>query len=165
MISNTYRHSTQWVAASPIMYAWHTRGFMRAKSVRPELKNWVNVQVGRHSENTVLYLRTTHHPNEVLLLPYREVNKDLTPVGKPKITSCDIHSSCYVETCSKDKSIGVCVVVGDTYIRLHPVLVIFLQWMVPGVKLSTIKMNGPATDSASWGIIDRLDVREGTSAK
>ena len=60
----------------------------------------------------------------------------------------------------------MCVVVGDTYIRLHPVLVIFLQWMVPGVKLSTIRLNGPATDSASWGIIDRSYVRGGrTSAR
>lgn len=46
-----------------------------------------------------------------------------------------------------------CVVIANSAFAIHPVTVVFAQWLVPGVPFAVIEKSGPVTNSASWGLV------------
>ena len=122
--------------------------------VGPVVQNWVYAHLPVKGGRTVLYVPVSHPPTTVLLLPYESLTKRSLPVGTPKRVECRANPSCEVVSCTHDRVLGTCVVLENTYLRRHPVVVVFLQWLVAGVPLSLIKKNGPATNTASWGIVN-----------
>jgi len=45
------------------------------------------------------------------------------------------------------------VVIANRALLAQPVMVVFAQWLVPGVPFAVIEKNGPVTNSASWGLV------------
>lgn len=145
--------SIEWVRASPLKYAWYRPVLGRSPVEGPFTREWVHLESWQASGRTVLYARGANVPNLLAILRYRSLGGTGMPAGTPEPASCGASSGCSVRSCSLSEVRGMCVVLDNAAFQPDPVIVVFAQWLVPGVPLSEIRKDGPATDSVSWGVV------------
>jgi len=144
-----------WQAVSPVEYAWvgTDRSGRHPAVVGPLPDVWARVQVGAYNGTTVLYLESDQPPSLVSLFRYSSLQPSGLPAGDASPVPCSSEVGCNVQRCRRQKNVGVCVVIANSAFAVHPVTVVFAQWLVPGVPFAVIEKSGPVTNSASWGLV------------
>lgn len=143
--------SASWAPIAPLMYEWYSGGGHAEAPRGPFLHNWLRIP-DPGSRRLVFYIAVRTRPNEVQLLRYPALLPDALPRGTPRPVQCTESAACSVTSCLHNRVVGQCVVVSPQAFRGAGVLVVYCEWLVPGVPLSVIKRVGPVTDAASWGV-------------
>jgi hypothetical protein len=146
-----------WQAVSPVEYAWvgTDRSGRHPAAVGPLPDKWARFQVGADTGATVLYLESDQPPSLVSLFRYSSLLPSGLPAGDASPVPCSSEVGCNVQRCRRQNKAGECVVIANTAFVVHPVTVVFAQWLVPGVPFAVIEKTGPVTNSASWGLVGK----------
>jgi hypothetical protein len=144
-----------WQAVSPVQYAWvgTDHSGRHPAVVGPLPDKWARFHVGADNGAAVLYLQSDQLPNLVSLFRYSSLQPSGLPAGDASPVPCSSEVGCNVQRCQRQKNVGVCVVIANSGLIVHPVTVVFAQWLVPGVPFAAIEKGGPVTNSASWGLV------------
>jgi hypothetical protein len=146
-----------WQVVFPVEYAWvgTDRSGRHPAVVGPLPDKWARFQVGADNETTVLYLESDQPPSLVSLFRYSSLQPSGLPAGDATPVPCSSEVGCNVQRCRRQDNVGVCVVIANGAFVVHPVTVVFAQWLVPGVPFAVIEKSGPVTNSASWGLVGK----------
>lgn len=151
-VGQTIHGPVSWAPIAPLKYQWYSGGGRAATPHGPFLRNWLRI-ADPGSRRLVLYIAVGTRPNEVQLLRYTALLPNALPRGTPKPVQCDESTACSITPCLRNQIVGQCVVLSPRAFGGGGVLVVYCEWLVPGVPLSVIKRVGPVTDAASWGIV------------
>ncbi len=154
-VATTSGHSTRtaWLSVSPIQRAWYGVGPKPPPVVGPLVANWRRLPHPSKVASTVLYIHSRLPPNMVLVLKYTGLRPTGLPAGRPAPSRCTPHIGCHIQACLHNTALGQCIVLANRDLSGQPVVVVYAEWLVPGVPLTLIKKYGPATDAASWGFV------------